>query len=280
MPWEIVAIKASLKEAVKGVDLVIHSAGVTRAVKEETFFHVNADGTGNLIQACLENAPHLRRFIYLSSQAAAGPSRDGTRKRETDSCEPVSAYGRSKRMGEEMALAHGRHFRWSSFDPLRSTGREIKISMSSSSSSQEGLILAFPIRLSASASVMSRIWSRRSSLPLRIRALQGEIFFVSDGQDYPIEEIGNAFARAMEIDAFRLCIPKWVLLGIASFSEYFSQVSGKPSLISKGKVEEMVQKNWVCDITKMKTILGFNPSISLTDGARLTVNWYRNKKWL
>ena len=47
------------------------------------------------------------------------------------------------------------------------------------------------------------------------------------------------------------------LLGIASFSEYFSKLSGKPPLLSKGKVEEMVQKNWVCDITKAKTALGF-----------------------
>ena len=108
----------------------------------------------------------------------------------------------------------------------------------------------------------------------------GEIFFVSDGQDYPIEEIGKTFAEAMEVNAFRVCVPKWVLLGIASFSEYYSRVSGNPSLISRGKVEEMAQKNWLCDITKTKEVLGFSPVIPLSDGARLTVDWYRNKKWL
>ncbi len=75
----------------------------------------------------------------------------------------------------------------------------------------------------------------------------------------PIEEIANTLAQALEVHAFRLCVPKWILLGIASFSEYISQVSKKPSLISRGKVEEMVQKNWVCDITKAKTVLGFDP---------------------
>ena len=50
--------------------------------------------------------PRLQKFIYLSSQAAAGPCRNGGKKKESDQCEPVSPYGQSKRMGEEFALAH------------------------------------------------------------------------------------------------------------------------------------------------------------------------------
>jgi len=278
--WGDCCDQASLKEAVKGVDLVFHSAGVTKAVKEETFFHVNADGTANLIEACLENAPHLRRFIYLSSQAAAGPSRDGTRKKETDPCEPVSPYGRSKRMGEEMALSHAHQLPLLILRPSAVYGPRDKdiFVFFKFLSKRINPCLSDPAQRISLCHVQDLV--QAVLLAAETPTLPGEIFFVSDGQDYPIEEIGNAFARAMEIDAFRLCIPKWVLLGIASFSEYFSQVSGKPSLISKGKVEEMVQKNWVCDITKMKTILGFNPSIPLTVGARLTVDWYRNKKWL
>ena len=98
--------KNSLREAVKGVDQVFHLAGVTKAVHEKTYFEVNAFGTENLIHACLENNPHIQKFIYLSSQAAAGPCRNGNKKRESDQCEPVSPYGQSKRMGEELALAH------------------------------------------------------------------------------------------------------------------------------------------------------------------------------
>jgi len=98
--------KTSLGEAVKGVDWVFHLAGVTKAIKEETYFEVNGLGTENLILACLEHNPLLQKFVYISSQAAAGPSRNGNRKKESDPCEPVSIYGRSKRMGEEGVLAH------------------------------------------------------------------------------------------------------------------------------------------------------------------------------
>ena len=98
--------KTSLEEAVRSVDWVFHLAGVTKAIEEETYFEVNGLGTENLIHACLENNPRLQKFIYISSQAAAGPSINGSNKKESDPCEPVSFYGRSKRMGEESVLAH------------------------------------------------------------------------------------------------------------------------------------------------------------------------------
>jgi len=95
---------------VKECDEIFHLAGITKAVKEKTYFEVNALGTENLIHACLENNPHIQKFIYLSSQAAAGPCRNGDKKKESDQCEPVSAYGQSKRRGEELALVHAHEF--------------------------------------------------------------------------------------------------------------------------------------------------------------------------
>ena len=112
------------------------------------------------------------------------------------------------------------------------------------------------------------------------RTKTGEIFFLSDGQDYRMDEINDSFAQAMEVTAFRLRLPPAVLCGLAGVAEYFSKVSGKPALISRGKAEEMIQPNWLCDITKARTLLGFEPQISLARGAKLTFDWYRNEHWL
>jgi nucleoside-diphosphate-sugar epimerase len=95
-----------------------------------------------------------------------------------------------------------------------------------------------------------------------------------------MEEIGDIFAQAMEISALKLRLPKQMLFGMAFFAECFSRVSGKPSILSRGKVEEMVQKNWLCDITKARALLGFEPRISLARGAELTVAWYKKENWL
>jgi len=50
--------------------------------------------------------------------------------------------------------------------------------------------------------------------------------------------------------------------------------------MSRGKVEEMICRNWLCDITKARTLLGFEPRISLVRGAELTVAWYKKENWL
>jgi nucleoside-diphosphate-sugar epimerase len=108
----------------------------------------------------------------------------------------------------------------------------------------------------------------------------GEVFFLSDGTDYLMREIGDVFAQTMGVTPLSIPIPKWLIFGIASFSEYLSILSRRPSLISRGMAEQMVQKDWTCDITKAKTMLGFQPQIQLSQGARLTYQWYKNQKWL
>lgn len=272
--------KASLNEAVKGVDQVFHLAGVTKAVREETYSQVNAYGTENLVHACLENNPRLQKFIYLSSQAAAGPSRNGCKKKETDPCEPVSPYGRSKRMGEELALAHSTDLPLVILRPPvvygpRETDVYTYIRLLSKGIHPCLMGQDQHFNLCYVQDVVEAIL-----LASEMTESRGEIYFLSDGIDYDVEEIGKAFVQAMEVTPHRIPIPRWVLYGMASVSEIFSKFSGKPPLINRGKVEEMVQRNWACDISKAQTVLCFKPRVPLAQGARLTVGWYRREGWL
>jgi dihydroflavonol-4-reductase len=272
--------RTSLNEAVRGVDWVFHLAGVTRAMKKEAYFEVNGGGTENLLLACLENNRRLQKFIYVSSQAAAGPSRNGSNKRELDLCEPVSFYGRSKRMGEESVLAHAHELPaiilrpsavygprdkdiFALFKCLSRrvkpclTGRHQRLSLCYVQDIVQGILLA-----------------------VETQTKSGEVFFLSDGNDYGMEEIGDILARAMGVTALRIRVPGRMVVGVARFSEYLSRFFGRPSLLSKDKAEEIVQKEWVCDITKAKTLLDFEPRVPLSQGAGLTFEWYKQEKWL
>jgi nucleoside-diphosphate-sugar epimerase len=95
-----------------------------------------------------------------------------------------------------------------------------------------------------------------------------------------MEEIGDILAQAMGITALRIRVPRRMVVGIACFSEYLSKLFGRPSLLNKDKAEEIVQEEWVCDITKAKTFLGFEPRVPLSKGARLTFEWYKQEKWI
>lgn len=94
-----------LQEACRDVDAICHCAALTRALKEETLHRVNSQGTVALARAGIEANLNLRRFVHVSSQAAAGPSQgpddilDESRPRQ-----PITWYGRSKCAAERALL--------------------------------------------------------------------------------------------------------------------------------------------------------------------------------
>jgi nucleoside-diphosphate-sugar epimerase len=117
-------------------------------------------------------------------------------------------------------------------------------------------------------------------LAVETQAKSGEIVFLSDGNGYRMEEIGDIFARAMGTAVLRIRVPGRMVVGVAWFSDVLSQLSGRPFLLNKDKAKEIVQKEWVCDIAKAKALLGFEPKVPLPEGARLTFEWYKKEKWL
>ncbi len=270
----------SLKEGVKDVDQVFHIAGAIAAVKEKTYFEVNALGTENLVQACIENNTHLKKFIYLSSQAAAGPCRNGAKKTESDPCHPVSAYGKSKLLGERLALSHSHEIPLLVLRPCAVYGPRDKGFYALFKWFSKGVMPCISGHDQYISMCYVQDLVRAILLAAETQTEKGEIFFLSDGQDYRMEEIGDIFAQAMQISALKLRIPKQLLFGMAFFAECFSRVSGKPTMMSRGKVAEMIRKNWLCDITKARSLLGFEPHISLVRGAALTVAWYKKENWL
>ena len=272
--------KNSLREAVEGVEQVFHLAGVTKAVHEKTYFEVNAFGTENLIHACLENNPRIQKFIYLSSQAAAGPCRNGNKKKESDQCKPVSPYGQSKQMGEELAMAHAQELPLLILRPSAVYGPRERDIYTFFKLLSKRIKPCLPSKDQHISLCYVEDIIQAILLAAQVKGSSGEIFFLSDGQDYRLEEIGDIFAQAMGVNAFCIRVPEWMIIGMASFSEYLSKLSGKPPLLNKGKVEEILQRNWVCDITKAKTALGFEPHISLAQGAKLTFEWYKKENWL
>jgi len=272
--------KDTLGPGVQDVDLVFHLAGATRAIDTQTYGAVNALGTENLVQACLEHNTRLQKFIYLSSQAAAGPGPNGGKKKESDHCSPVSPYGMSKRRGEELALAQAHALPLLILRPAAVYGPRDQafLFLFQCLAKRIKPHISGGVQHLSLCSVQDLVGA--ILLAASTRTQTGEIFFVSDGQDYRVEEINDIFAQAMGVTAFRLRLSPPVLFGIAAVAEYCSKVSGKPALISRGRAEEMIQPNWLCDITKAKTLLGFEPQISLARGAKLTFDWYRKEHWL
>ena len=95
----------NLSAALRGVDAVIHSAGVAHAMSgmpEDDYRALNTEATASLARAA--ERVGARRFVFLSSiRAQSGPVSDAVLDEDMEP-RPTDAYGRSK-LAAEAALA-------------------------------------------------------------------------------------------------------------------------------------------------------------------------------
>ena len=92
---------SALEQAVFDREYIFHSAARIRSAPKEVYNRANVQYTRNLCRACLRARPPIKRFVYISSIAAAGPSAEGKILDESSPPAPTSEYGRSKLKGEE-----------------------------------------------------------------------------------------------------------------------------------------------------------------------------------
>ncbi len=90
-------------------DIIVHAAALIDVeeslLKPLTYFENNALGTATLVKACVDNNVH--RIIYLSSAAVYG-NPISLPIVETHPVDPISPYGLSKAMGEEVIRLYSR----------------------------------------------------------------------------------------------------------------------------------------------------------------------------
>ncbi|MFF8595755.1 NAD-dependent epimerase/dehydratase family protein [Streptomyces sp. NPDC015220] len=97
--------RAALREAVRGVDAIIHLAGISLEAPFEKILKANIEGTYNLYEAAREEG--VGRIVFASSNHAVGHT---PRPRGEDPLIPVDTprrpdtfYGLSKSFGEDLA---------------------------------------------------------------------------------------------------------------------------------------------------------------------------------
>ena len=96
---------STVRQAVEGVDAVVHLAALFRTTDEAAIWRANLDGTRHLIEAAKAYAPRAR-FVMASTGNVydADAKRPG---RETDTCTPTAAYPASKLAAEELLRSSG-----------------------------------------------------------------------------------------------------------------------------------------------------------------------------
>lgn len=265
--------RASL-ERIRDFDYIFHLAGLTKASSWEEFYRVNVKGTENIIDIAIRNNPGLKRFVLLSSLAAAGPSENGTPKCEDSPATPVSAYGKSKLMAEEVVMRAKDKISFTILRPTAVYGPRDRDFYLFFKMIKAGIMPYF------GKSYYSLIYVEDLVRGILLGAFkqeaQGKIFFLADGEISTGDDIASAIAESLQKKPIKLPIPRNLLPFIGKVASRIA----KNSIINNDKLIELKYIHWICDISKARNELGFNPKVKLQEGMKWTTNWYRLHRWL
>ncbi len=272
--------KASIDAAMKGVDAVVHSAGLVKARTEAEFFECNTQGTVNLLDSALEHAPKLKRFVQVSSLEACGPSLDG-KPVSIEQEQPLSRYGRSKLAAEKECLARKDKLPVVILRPAAIYGpRDVEILDAFKAVRNR----QYPVI--GDGSMVCCYTYGPDCAAACVRAIDadvpsGSIYFVDGGEPMTMKEaMGEILPEAMNTTPlFKLGIPLPVFKLASIGVETYGKIRGKAVMLTREKVN-VIRHSWVCDSAKTRKELAWEPSVRFRDGLKMTADWYRDNGWL
>lgn len=270
----------ALQLGARGADFVIHNAGRVRAPSAEAYHHANCVGTIKLLDAVEEERGPLKRFVYISSQAAGGPSPDGRARTEDDLDTPHTPYGHSKLAGENAVMSRSGRLPVVSVRPTSVYGPEDTAILAMFQTVRWHLKPLFGQQPQMISIVHVADLVRGILLALENDKANGQVFFIAEDRNYTLSELLNAIQEAVGTWAITIRIPRWLLLSIAGVGDMMGKAFGFVPRLNRAKARDFLQPNWTCSTAKANRLLGFYSQIPFPEGAKRTVEWYRKKGWL
>lgn len=271
----------SLVAAVPDVEVVVHVAGLVKAVTREELFAVNAEGTRELARAAARSKG--TKFVLVSSLAAAGPSTPGRRRVETDRPAPVSTYGQSKLAAEEALRAFAPSLNASIIRPPIVYGpRDKEFLPSLFSLARTGVIAKSGlgqkhyslIHVDDLVAMIIDVVERGARID---EAGPSGVYFCSDGVDRTWEELGRGAMAALGRRGTVIPVPEVITWIAAGASSAAARLTGRAAILSLDKMMEIREPAWTCSSDKARRELGWASRISFVEGMRDAVKWFRER---
>ncbi|MCH8566823.1 MAG: NAD(P)-dependent oxidoreductase [Balneolales bacterium] len=281
---EIIPIKGdlhdlpALKKGLDGADILFHLAALVKAKTPDIFYKSNVEATENIIRCAQKSG--VKKMVILSSLAAAGPSFSRPLNEE-DPLMPVSMYGESKKLMEEMIQRVAKADDCISIlrPPAVFGPREEQI-YSFFKIASRGIC---PIVGGNSAKLISmvHVGDVVQGLLLASTAEKPGIsrYFVSSEEEYSWTRIKDATAKALGRRLVTLPVSPGLVSTAGTILETLGAFVGQYPIMNKDKAKEMTLQ-WTCSVEKIRRELGYRQIFTLEDGISDTISWYRRHGWL
>ncbi len=266
--------------ALDDVDVVFHLAGVTKARSDDEFRAGNVAPTAALLDAIAartaRGAPPPRRFLLVSSQAAAGPAESAERAvTEEDAPRPFEGYGRSKLEAERVLREHAAGVPWTIARPAAVYGPGDADFLALFRQAAHGLGL-YPGDRDARLSIVYVDDAVDAILRAGTHpAAAGRVYFV-ESTDASWRDVYRAVSQAARSALHvELDLPDWALTIAGHAGDAFARLTGRAALVNSAKIALGRPKWWLCSGERAREELGIVARVSLADGAKRTLAWYR-----
>ena len=246
---------ATYRDSLRDADCVIHLAGVIEARRTEEYRAANVEATASLLQACRSVGAPRRRFLFMSSIAAMGPSYTGELLRESLTCHPETEYGRSKAEAEGVCLAHADALPIVILRPSFVYGPRDYRGLRMLDALLGNAPSPWPqgVRTLSLCHVSDLVAACLASLERDLHP--GDTFLISD----PTAHTWDTIRRAL-IDVLDDLLPGWK--------------TRAPDSERPPRSFLVPAQGWACDVHHAVEGLGFRARVPLAVGARDTIGWY------
>jgi nucleoside-diphosphate-sugar epimerase len=270
-----------LKQAARGCDFVYHLAGAVKTKNPGDFYRYNTDGALTVARAALEEAPRLKRFLFSSSQAAAGPA-DCLNQPvyEAGRCRPISDYGKSKLLAEQRLSELSDKLPLTVIRPSTVYGpRETEVVLyfqwiDRNIALLPGMRTRYAHLIFVKDLVAGMIAAAES------RNALGKTYFLASERPYSWQEISRSIARGLGKRPVPIHTPLFLGRFSAILSEAGAFITRRSTQFNRQKVQEMSQRYWTVSTQAARRDFGFRCEYDLARGIAQTAQWYKDNGWL
>ena len=282
-PWECVAGDLSdpkaLRDAVRGRDVILHTAAIIHVKKIDDFYKVNRDGTRNLLEAAV--AEGVSKLVFISSNAAQGFCEGkGKELDESSSCCPESHYGKSKRQAEEIIEEYQKSGKIQTviLRPAMFYGPPVpQRHLDIYKRVQKGTFPVFGTGDYLRSITYIDHLVQAIHLAIQKTEANGKTFTIIDREIPTLNEMIRAMGEALGVSVKIVKYPKWLaqlaekLDGILSAMGIYWML---PHIIGEA------HKHIAYRIDQAEKILGYDPKINYREGYQRAIDWCFAKGFL
>ncbi len=253
----------SLRTLTEGCDLVIHLAGVIKALSKEAFFKGNVEGTGYLLLAAAQQK--VKRFIYISSLAARSPA--------------LSYYAETNAQAENLVANCGLH--WSILRPCAVYGPGDRETLTFFKAAK-GAALPLPGLDRRASLIHVDDLVEAIMATVKYQSVNRQVLEVHDGASggYRLDDIARRMTAAVGGKAKPAGMPRFLTSLVAWGALGIGKLTNRAPMLTPGKVRELYDLDLVVRDEQLTRLTGWTAEVKLDDGLRQTADWYAREKWL